>query len=68
MKLTQKAIEDLLCPPGQKDTLVFDDDVRGLGIRIAKLAKPGSLASKNYVLQFTFAGKNAASRSVHAHR
>jgi hypothetical protein len=30
MKLTQRRIEDLGCPAGKKDALVFDDEQRGL--------------------------------------
>ena len=35
MKLTQRRIEDLQCPAGQKDKLVFDDEQRGLGVRVS---------------------------------
>jgi len=34
-KLTEKSIAALVCPPGRKDRLVFDDGLPGLAIRIA---------------------------------
>jgi hypothetical protein len=33
MKLTTRRIDDLKCPAGKKDALVFDDDQRGLAVR-----------------------------------
>lgn len=36
MKLTEKVIATLTCDEGRKDRLVFDDAVRGLGVRISK--------------------------------
>ena len=50
MKLTQRRIETLECPAGKKDALVFDDEQRGLGVRIT------SGGGKSYVAQYTFAG------------
>jgi integrase len=57
VKLTMKAIEDLVCPEGRKDALAFDDEVKGLGVRVAKHSKPGALTGKNYIIQFTIAGQ-----------
>jgi hypothetical protein len=34
VKLTQRRIECLECPPGRKDMLVFDDKQRGLAVRV----------------------------------
>ena len=34
MKLTTRRIETLECPAGKKDVLVFDDEQRGLGVRV----------------------------------
>jgi hypothetical protein len=46
MKLTQDRIDDLECPAGKKDALVFDDEQRGLGVRMTQGARraprPGS--------------------------
>ena len=46
MKLTEKVIAGLSCADGQKDRLVFDDAVQGLGLRIS--GKGG----KNFLVQF----------------
>ncbi len=51
MKLTQRRIESLECPPGSKDTLVFDDEQRGLGVRVT------AGGSKSYLAQFTIGGQ-----------
>ncbi len=51
MKLTQRKIETLECPPGAKDALVFDDEQRGLGVRVT------ANGGKSYLAQYTFAGK-----------
>ena len=50
MKLTQRRIDDLECPSGKKDALVFDEEQRGLGVRVT--AEGG----KTYLAQFTVAG------------
>jgi len=57
MKLTVKEIEKLECPPGKKDMLVFDDERRGLAVRVMKSAKKGSLDWKSYVAQYTVSGR-----------
>ena len=49
MKLTQRRIDDLECPAGKKDALVFDDEQRGLGVRV-------TASGKSYLAQYTIAG------------
>jgi integrase len=49
MNLTQRRIGTLKCPPGKKDILVFDDEQRGLGVRVT------ASGGKTYVAQYTFA-------------
>jgi integrase len=50
MKLTQRRIDDLECPAGKKDALVFDDEQRGLGVRVT------TGGGKTYLAQYTKAG------------
>ena len=50
MKLTQRRIDDLACPTARRDALVFDDEQRGLGVRVT------AGGGKSYVAQYTFAG------------
>jgi hypothetical protein len=50
MKLTQRRIDDLTCPGARRDALVFDDEQRGLGVRVT------AGGGKSYVAQYTFAG------------
>jgi integrase len=50
MRLTQRRIDDLECPPGKKDVLVFDEEQRGLGVRVTKGG------GKTYLAQYTIAG------------
>jgi integrase len=50
MKLTQRRIDDFECPAGKKDALVFDDEQRGLGVRVTKGG------GKTYLAQYTIAG------------
>jgi integrase len=50
MKLTQRRIEELECPVGKKDALVFDDEQRGLAVRVT------AGGGKSYLAQFTVAG------------
>jgi integrase len=57
MKLTQRRIEDLLCPAGKKDALFFDDEQSGFGIRVTKNALKGSLDGKLYLVQYRHAGQ-----------
>lgn len=57
MKLTQRRIETLECPEGTKDILVFDDEQRGLGVRVTRGGETGSLGGKSYLAQYTLAGQ-----------
>jgi integrase len=50
VKLTQRRIECLECPPGRKDMLVFDDEQRGLAVRVT------AGGGKSYLAQYSFAG------------
>jgi integrase len=50
MRLTQRRIESLACPPGKKDILVFDGEQKGLGVRV--MARGG----KTFLAQYSFAG------------
>jgi integrase len=50
MKLTQRRIDDLECPAGKKDALVFDDEQRGLGVRVT------ASGGKSYLAQYAMAG------------
>jgi integrase len=34
MKLTKSAIDKLVCPPGRRDMLVMDGEIKGFGIRV----------------------------------
>jgi integrase len=47
VKLTQRRIETLECPAGAKDALVFDDEQRGLGVRVT------AGGGKSYLAQYT---------------
>jgi integrase len=50
MKLTQRRIESLECPEGKKDILVFDDEQKGLGVRVTQTG------GKSYLCQYRHAG------------
>jgi integrase len=47
MRLTQRRIEELGCPAGRKDRLVFDDEQRGLGVRVT------AAGGKTFLAQYT---------------
>ena len=51
MKLTQRRIEALDCPAGKKDVLVFDDEQRGLGVRVT------AGGGKSFLVQYRHAGE-----------
>ena len=51
MKLTQNRIAGMKCPAGRKDKLVFDDEQRGLGVRVTA---PGG---KTYLAQYNWHGQ-----------
>jgi integrase len=48
MKLTQTRIDNLKCPAGKRDILVFDDEPRGLGVRVT------AGGGKTFLAQYTF--------------
>jgi integrase len=49
-RLTQAVLEGLTCPPGRKDRVVFDGEVRGFAVRITEAG------SKVFLVQYTSAG------------
>jgi len=51
MKLTLNRIDSLKCPEGKRDTLVFDHDQRGLGVRIT------AGGGKTYLAQYNWHGQ-----------
>lgn len=51
MRLTQARITALDCPPGKRDVLVFDDEQRGLGVRVT------ATGGKTFLAQYTFHGQ-----------
>jgi hypothetical protein len=51
MRLTLNRIDDLKCPAGKRDMLVFDDEQRGLGVRVTA----GN--SKTYLAQYNWHGQ-----------
>ncbi len=51
MKLTQARIAALFCPVGKRDALIFDDDQRGLGVRVT------AGGSKSFLAQYTVHGQ-----------
>jgi integrase len=51
MKLTQRRIEALECPAEKKDILVFDDEQKGLGVRIT------AGGGKTFLAQYAFGGQ-----------
>ena len=51
MKLTLNRIDSLKCPEGKRDVLVFDDEQRGLGVRVT------ASGGKTYLAQYSFHGQ-----------
>jgi integrase len=51
MKLTLNRIDSLKCPEGKRDMLVFDDEQRGLGVRVT------ASGSKTYLAQYNWHGQ-----------
>ena len=51
VKFTQRRIEDLECPANKKDMLVFDDEQRGLGVRVT------AGGGKSFLVQYRHAGE-----------
>ena len=50
MKLTQRTIEGLTCPPDRKDALFFDDALPGFGVRVS------AGGTKTFLAQYSVAG------------
>ncbi len=50
-KLTERNISVLACGPGQKDRLVFDDALPGLGVRVS------ATGAKSFLAQYTIDGQ-----------
>jgi integrase len=50
MRLTQRRIDALECPAAKKDVLVFDDEQKGLGVRVT------AGGGKSYLCQYRHAG------------
>lgn len=46
-KLTQDTVEDARCPPGRKDVLIFDKEMRGFALRV------GKKGGKTFLAQYT---------------
>jgi len=51
MKLTLNRIDGLKCPEGKRDMLVFDDEQRGLGVRVT------ASGGKTYLAQYGWHGQ-----------
>jgi integrase len=51
MKLTLRRIETLDCPAGKKDVLVFDDEQKGLAVRVT------ASGGKSYLAQYSLRGR-----------
>jgi integrase len=51
MKLTLNRIDSLKCPEGKRDMLVFDDEQRGLGVRVT------ASGGKTYLAQYNWHGQ-----------
>jgi integrase len=51
MKLTQRRIDALECPAHKKDMLVFDEEQRGLGVRVT------AGGGKSFLVQYRHAGE-----------
>jgi integrase len=56
MKLTLNRIAGLKCPEGKRDMLVFDDEQRGLGVRVTGRSRVSS-GGKTYLAQYTWHGQ-----------
>ncbi|HEV7909653.1 MAG TPA: integrase arm-type DNA-binding domain-containing protein [Methylocella sp.] len=51
MKLTLNRVDSLKCPEGKRDVLVFDDEQRGLGVRVT------AGGGKTYLAQYSWHGQ-----------
>lgn len=50
MKLTLNRIDELTCPAGRRDKMVFDDEQKGLAVRVT------AAGSKSFLAQYAFGG------------
>ncbi len=50
MRLTEREIDRLSCPPGKRDRLIFDDQQRGLAVRVT------ATGSKTFLAQYSIDG------------
>jgi integrase len=57
LKLTEIKILKITCPPGKKDILVSDDELRGLYIRVSASAIEGKEGGRSYLAQYSYAGR-----------
>ncbi len=51
MKLGKREIDALVCPPGRRDRLVFDDDLPGFGMRVT------AAGTKTFIFQYQIGGR-----------
>ena len=56
IKLTQATVEREICPPGRKDKLLFDDELKGFCLRVTKSG------SKIFLAQYAVAGSKRRMR------
>ncbi|CAI9121332.1 tyrosine-type recombinase/integrase [Brytella acorum] len=52
MRFTKPAIDALSCPPGKRDVMYADDEVKGLRVRV------NATGSKSFLFEYRYAGKN----------
>lgn len=51
MKLTKREIDALACPPGKRDCMFMDDELRGFAVRVTETG------SKVFLFQYRFGGR-----------
>jgi integrase len=57
MKLTERKVETLTVEQSRKDRLVFDDDQRGLAVRVDESARAGKPNGRTYLCQYSLHGR-----------
>ena len=57
MKLTEANVTTLKADGKSKDRLFFDDQQRGLAVRVTRPAREGEETSRTYIAQYSIAGK-----------
>jgi integrase len=50
MKFTEKRVGEIVCPPGRKDVLKFDDELKGFAVRVT------ASGGRHYLAQYTHNG------------